>query len=653
MVFADITGQESTVKALSNAIESGRIMHAYLFCGPRGTGKTSSARIFAKSLNCVNGPTVTPCGKCAGCLDVINSTPVDVIEIDAASNRSVEDARNILEKVQYAPLHGKYKIYIIDEVHMLTTEASNTLLKTLEEPPENVIFILATTESHKVLETIVSRCQRYDFRRITTADIVKRLSFIAKSENIQIDEEALLAVAKNAAGGMRDAVALLDQLSVLGQNRSITIEDVNEILGRISYDTIYELAECISGKNTEKALKILNEIHDRGNEPSRVLTALIQYFRDMLILKSCSDKDLVLSMTGINEEIFDKIKEQSEKFNTQTLIYFADRLSYHFGKLKENTNKYMWAELCIIDLTSTEDVPTIAELTQKVAMLEARINGGHIPQAAPIQRVAPQPTYQPKSQIEQKEHTAYTPSQKEVQPTATVSGVSEPQKAEVKQEAAPSAPTPKVSRETDDMRADWAQITAEIKGPAKFFFSKIAKPIEVNSHKIVIAFSNEGAAKQANDPSKKSLLQAAACGYYDVTSILVEIKVGSYEVKKKPDDEHPLTKELEKPSAPVQEHKRFEPPKQFASPLKEEKIAQTPAPTSSQSSSPAQSTVTEEDVPPSEPDFTENYDDLDSNSYNMDIPERDEATKKAMINELDISDTAKNILELFDGKITN
>lgn len=653
MVFADITGQESTVKALSNAIESGRIMHAYLFCGPRGTGKTSSARIFAKSLNCVNGPTVTPCGKCAGCLDVINSTPVDVIEIDAASNRSVEDARNILEKVQYAPLHGKYKIYIIDEVHMLTTEASNTLLKTLEEPPENVIFILATTESHKVLETIVSRCQRYDFRRITTADIVKRLSFIAKSENIQIDEEALLAVAKNAAGGMRDAVALLDQLSVLGQNRSITIEDVNEILGRISYDTIYELAECISGNNTEKALKILNEIHDRGNEPSRVLTALIQYFRDMLILKSCSDKDLVLSMTGINEEIFDKIKEQSEKFNTQTLIYFADRLSYHFGKLKENTNKYMWAELCIIDLTSTEDVPTIAELTQKVAMLEARINGGHIPQAAPIQRVAPQPTYQPKSQIEQKEHTAYTPSQKEVQPTATVSGASEQQKAEGKQEAAPSAPAPKVSRETDDMHADWAQITAEIKGPAKFFFSKIAKPIEVNSHKIVIAFSNEGAAKQANDPSKKSLLQAAACGYYDVTSIQVEIKVGSYEVKKKPDDEHPLTKELEKPSAPVQEHKRFEPPKQFASPVKEEKIAQTPAPTSSQPSSPAQSTVTEEDVPPSEPDFTENYDDLDSNSYNMDIPERDEATKKAMINELDISDTAKNILELFDGKITN
>ena len=341
MVFADITGQDSTVKALSNAIKTGRIMNAYLFCGPRGTGKTSSARIFAKSLNCENGPTVTPCGKCPGCLDVINSTSVDVIEIDAASNRSVEDARNILEKVQYAPLNGKYKIYIIDEVHMLTTEASNTLLKTLEEPPENVIFILATTESHKVLETIVSRCQRYDFRRITTDDIVKRLKFIAQSENIGITNEALYSIAKNTAGGMRDAVSLLDQLSVLGQDKDITVDDVDEILGRISYDKTFEVAECILNSDTESALKLLNEIHDKGNEPSRILTALIQYFRDMLILKSCSDKNLIFSMTRINETIFDKLKEQAEKFDNQTLIWLEDRLSYHFEKLRYNTNKYM------------------------------------------------------------------------------------------------------------------------------------------------------------------------------------------------------------------------------------------------------------------------------------------------------------------------
>lgn len=537
MVFADITGQESTVKALSNAVQSGRIMHAYLFCGPRGTGKTSSARIFAKSLNCVNGPTVTPCGECAGCLDVINSTPVDVIEIDAASNRSVDDARNILEKVQYAPLHGRYKIYIIDEVHMLTNEASNALLKTLEEPPENVIFILATTESHKVLETIVSRCQRYDFRRITTADIVKRLDFIAKSENIQITDEALLAIAKNAAGGMRDAVALLDQLSVLGQNGKITVEDVNEILGQISYDKVYEIAECINNSDTENALKILSEINDRGNEPSRVLTALIQYFRDMLILKSCTDKSLVFSMTKINEAFYDKIKKQSDKFDKQTLIFLAERLSYHFAKLKENTNKYMWAELCIIDITSLEKVPTIAELTEKVARLEAMLSSGQIP-AAKIsstpqiqqkQDFAPtqisQPKVEEKPQIQEHARPSFAkPVEQPQKPAPIESKPVEVQREEPKTSPAQEQP---MSKETGDMLADWQQICAEIKPPASFFYQRLAKPIEVTRHKIVLGFANDGGAKTANEPMKKGKLQEAACKYFDVASIQIECKVGT------------------------------------------------------------------------------------------------------------------------------
>lgn len=493
-VFADITGQQSTVKALTNAIESGRIMHAYLFCGPRGTGKTSSARIFAKSLNCENGPTVTPCGKCPGCLDVINSTPVDVIEIDAASNRSVEDARNILEKVQYAPLHGKYKIYIIDEVHMLTAEASNTLLKTLEEPPENVIFILATTESHKVLETIISRCQRYDFRRITTADIVKRLSFIAKSENILITDEALLAAAKNAAGGMRDAVALLDQLSVLGHNKSITVDDVNELLGQISYEKIYEITECIKNSDTETALKILNEIHDRGNEPGRVLTALISYFRDMLILKSCTDKNAVLDLTRINEEIFDKVKNQSENFDSQTLIYFEDRLAYHFGRLKENTNKYMWAELCIIDLTSSPKIPLVAELERRISALESQISSGQNSKPA-LQKIK-------SVNIQEQEHKSEIP--------AAVNEPAEKNKDEIyshkkeviqhsieNQQVPVSQNNQQKGDNQSDTSAQWAQITAEIKGPAKFFYSKLAKPIEISRSKIVLGFlTKEGQSRQ-------------------------------------------------------------------------------------------------------------------------------------------------------------
>lgn len=622
-IFADITGQESTVKALTNAIESGRIMHAYLFCGPRGTGKTSSARIFAKSLNCENGPTVTPCGKCPGCLDVINSTPVDVIEIDAASNRSVEDARNILEKVQYAPLHGKYKIYIIDEVHMLTTEASNTLLKTLEEPPENVIFILATTESHKVLETIVSRCQRYDFRRITTSDIVKRLTYIAKSEDIKITEEAILAVAKNSAGGMRDAVALLDQLSVLGQNRDITIEDVNELLGQISYDKIYEIVECIHKSDTESALRFLNEIHDRGNEPGRVLTALIKYFRDMLILKSCSDKNIVFNLTQINEEIFDKIKTQSEKFASQTLIYFEDRLSHHFGKLKENTNKYMWAELCIIDITSSPHIPSVADLERRIDVLEAALSSG---QPVAIQQKTIQTPISIKHQIAQEKPIEQKAYEKIPQQTAI----------NAKYEEQPKQNTNNIGQ--SDEAADWAQITAEIKGPAKFFYSKLAKPIEINRHKIVIGFSNEGGAKQANDPAKKSLLQASACKYFDVETIQIEIKTGSFDVKKNSNEPHPLIADVI-PQKEQQEEQKVpldtETRKINEANKNVEKVV-------------SQSVI--EDISISEEC------DFDSGMYESGFDEdltdeKDNIPDTVHLNTLDISDTAKNILELFNGKI--
>ena len=205
-----IVGQEHVKKALTNAIESDRISHAYLFTGPRGTGKTSTARIFAKSLNCVKGPTVSPCGECENCVNITKSVPIDVIEIDAASNRSVSDAEEIIQNVAMAPIHSRYKIYIIDEVHMLTPTAFNALLKTLEEPPANVIFILATTEVHKVLDTIKSRCQRFDFKRITTDDISKHLRFISDSEKINITDDALKYIASNSAGGMRDSIALLD-----------------------------------------------------------------------------------------------------------------------------------------------------------------------------------------------------------------------------------------------------------------------------------------------------------------------------------------------------------------------------------------------------------------------------------------------------------
>lgn len=294
-----LVGQEHIKKTLTSAIELGKIAHAFLFTGPRGTGKTSTARILAKSLNCKNGPTIHPCGECESCLDIMNSVPMDVIEIDAASNRKVEDTQSILEKIQYVPVHGKYKIYIIDEVHMLTNHAFNALLKTLEEPPENVIFILATTEVHKVLDTIKSRCQRFDFRRITTDDIVKHLRYISDEEKINISDDALFTIAKNSAGGMRDSISLLDQLSLLGVSKEITSEDVNAVLGRISFDVLNKLSDKIISSSPNDAIEILNDIYNSGNEPLQILTNLSEYFKNLLIVKNCKP-DLLSELTGLN-----------------------------------------------------------------------------------------------------------------------------------------------------------------------------------------------------------------------------------------------------------------------------------------------------------------------------------------------------------------
>lgn len=609
MIFSDITGQESTVKALSNAVTSGRIMHAYLFCGPRGTGKTSSARIFAKSLNCINGPTVEPCGQCPGCLDVINSTPVDVVEIDAASHRSVDDIRNILDKIQYAPLHGKYKIYIIDEVHMLTNEASNALLKTLEEPPENVIFILATTESHKVLETIVSRCQRYDFKRITTLDIVKRLTYIAKSENIKIDKDAIVAIAKSSAGGMRDAVALLDQLSVLGQNSTITVDIVNETLGQISYDIIYQLAECFYQNNSENALKIMNDINDKGNEPLMIITSLIQYFRDMLVLKSCSDKTLLFSMTKINEVIYEKIYEQSKNFDKNTILYIEDKLSEYFTKIKDNTNKFLWTELCIIDLTSISNVSAIIELSEKVARLEEIISKGNISDSV----VFSQPTKLPKVEppLEQPDINIAPPVQKPQEEIKNI--VIEEDKNKVHSKESNVSKVGNVS----DTIAIWQQLIAEIKPPAKFFF-KLAKPLEINSHKIVLGFTTESAVKQASNPSKKQQLFDTACKYFDVSSVQIEFKAGNFTNN----DIKQQVESLENSSNTDSEKKNIN------LTIKEEKKQEQIEPKQSETQ---------------KPDIVLSDNDED---------ERD-SLYEADLDITDISDTARNIKELFNGKFVD
>ena len=535
--FHDLIGQENIVHALSNAIELNRIAHAYLLCGPRGTGKTSSARILAKSLNCKEGPTLTPCGKCPACLDIMNSIPVDVIEIDAASNRSVEDTQAILEKIQYVPVNGRYKIYVIDEVHMLSNHAFNALLKTLEEPPENVIFILATTEPHKVLDTIISRCQRFDFRRITNDDIVKRLEYISQQENINITKDALYSIAKNSQGGMRDALALLDQISVLGVNKQIDINDINEILGKISYDTLFEVTQCIIEADCSKSVPLIDNIYAKGNEPVQIVTNLIQYFRDLMIVKNCSDKELVFSLTHISELTYERTKQQAEKISVSEIIQIIDRLSYYATQIKDTTNKYLWLELCIIDLTNYKNLPSAENLLKRIEQLEQQISSGVVNVSSAPQKIAVS------KPVVKEEQNIVIPRKVEETKIENKEEKVNADSNQIQQKENVSNNTP-INSAANDMHSLWVSILQSIDSPPnRAFYSNLARPVEISQNKVVVAFSKEMFVKQAREGAKHQALVDAVSKYLNVANPDIEIITS---------DNIDLSKKVTPPPTPAQ-----------------------------------------------------------------------------------------------------
>lgn len=526
--FHDLIGQENIVKSLSNAIKLGKISHAYLLCGPRGTGKTSSARILAKSLNCAEGPTLTPCGKCPSCLDIMNSTPIDVVEIDAASNRKVEDARNILEKIQFVPVNGRYKIYIIDEVHMLTTEAFNTLLKTLEEPPENVIFILATTEPHKVLETIISRCQRFDFRRITTEDIVNHLEKIAEKENIKISKDALFTIARSSAGGMRDSLALLDQLSVMDAQKEITAEDVNEMLGRLSFDTLFDIGKCIFEADSQTAITLLDKIYSKGNEPYQIVSNMIMYFRNMLIVKNCADRNIAMDLTQLSEQNILKLREQVENIEVEQLIYLIERLSYYSKEIRETTNRYLWLELCVIELTSNVKYSTYSQLIERIEALEAGSVSTPVSStvtAAKINKPEPPKTvYEPAPAPSPVTAPTAPEKEPETAPPAPVPPQN-PEPEETGEEKTPETPAATASAD-GDISVMWGGILGNIESmPSRMFFHSLSRPVALSPEEIVISFAKEIFVKQAKEDSKNMPLKKAAMEYFNVSDINLTIKL--------------------------------------------------------------------------------------------------------------------------------
>ncbi len=513
-----LVGQEHIKKTLTSAIELGKIAHAFLFTGPRGTGKTSTARILAKSLNCKNGPTIHPCGECESCLDIMNSVPMDVIEIDAASNRKVEDTQSILEKIQYVPVHGKYKIYIIDEVHMLTNHAFNALLKTLEEPPENVIFILATTEVHKVLDTIKSRCQRFDFRRITTDDIVKHLRYISDEEKINISDDALFTIAKNSAGGMRDSISLLDQLSLLGVSKEVTTEDVNAVLGRISFDVLNKLSDKIISSSPNEAIEILNDIYNSGNEPLQILTNLSEYFKNLLIVKNCKS-DLLSELTGLNEAQIAELVKQKESLETQQIVFLLERITYYIKEVKLASNQHLWLEVGMIDLANMSENSTLLDLQNRVKALEG---GNFTPAPRPqpvahVTRPAPIPVQETKPQVSQPQ----TP-----QPAQTIKQeISKPVEPQPQDDFTP----PPMSQKPDgnDIQSLWKALLLNVKSPSTKALLNLATPVKIAPDGVIITFKNEKLVSQINDTNKKQMLaEAAGLMFNTEVSVMVRLPQG-------------------------------------------------------------------------------------------------------------------------------
>jgi DNA polymerase III subunit gamma/tau len=362
--FDDLVGQTHVSRTLKNAVAQNRLAHAYLFVGPRGIGKTSTARILAKSLNCVKGPTVTPCGECDNCREIAAGNSLDVIEIDGASNNSVEDVRQLRENVRYAPAKGRYKIYLIDEVHMLSAAAFNALLKTLEEPPEHVKFIFATTEPQKVLPTILSRCQRFDLHRIPANLIAQHLQLIAGKEKITLEPAAAHAIARGAEGGLRDAESMLDQL-VAFCGEKISESDVLNVFGFTSEQTVTDLTANILRGETADAVDLLHQQCESGKDMMRLMSDLIAYLRDLLVFKAKPDA----LKEDVDPDVQESLAAHAELITTDRLLDLIDQFAAAEGRMKWAPNKKLHFEVAIIKAIQTLGQATLDEVIERLGEL--------------------------------------------------------------------------------------------------------------------------------------------------------------------------------------------------------------------------------------------------------------------------------------------
>lgn len=434
--FDDVSGQEHITTPLQNEVSSGRLNHAYLFTGSRGTGKTTCAKILAKAANCLNPQNGNPCGECEICKGIDNGSVLDVVEMDAASNRGIGDVRSIIDEVQFKPANPncKYRVYIVDEVHMLTSEAFNALLKTLEEPPEHVIFILATTEVHKLPQTILSRCQRFDFHRIPTRVIADRLLYVAQQEDVVLADSAAVLIASVADGALRDALSLLDRCIAMSTN--IDDEVVRNAAGLARKTYLYDLAAAVINKNTEKSLDIIDRLYAESKDMSRLCEELLSHFRALMLIKSVRNPRDILVMS---DEEFEEAQTQADYLSLADIVYYMDVLSRSYQRMGHGTGDRTEFEMAMVKLSSAELDGTTEALTARLTALEKAVKRGI--------KVSTEPLVTPVRQAEQSDETITVTKQPAKEKSGQVDDIEEP-KQETAQEHKPAPvtkPAPKVT----------------------------------------------------------------------------------------------------------------------------------------------------------------------------------------------------------------
>ena len=433
--FSDVKGQDHIVQTLKNQIVSGRVGHAYLFCGTRGTGKTSIAKIFAKAVNCEHPEDGSPCGECRTCKNIAAGASLNVVEIDAASNNGVENIREIRDEVQYPPTEGIYRVYIIDEVHMLSTGAFNALLKTLEEPPSYVIFILATTEVQKIPVTVMSRCQRYDFKRITVETIADHLKDLTAAEHIQVEERALSYIAKAADGALRDALSLLDQCVAFHYGEPLTYDNVLDVLGAVDITVFGKMFRAVAENRTKDCITCLEELVIQGRELGQFVIDFIWYLRNLLILKSVDDGENLLDMSAENQSV---LKEDSARTDNDTLLRYIRVFSDLSNQLRYAAQKRVLIEVALIKLTRPQMEQNLDSILQRISLIEKQLENGVVPA--------------PGRQEAEKGATGETAASHEMSPAERIA-------------------LPKGQLEDLNLiRGEWGKITRELGGPIRASF---------------------------------------------------------------------------------------------------------------------------------------------------------------------------------------